>query len=361
MLNFELWQERSSFDLDATALSDLGKSYGLLEGATAFFDDVVENADELSNDFVVRATQLVATSQCVLRTTLRRFGIPFGVDQPQRETFELLRAFINESDARAVFDGLRKDDVAALDEQEGFAETLEETREQLRERLEIIKRRKTAWATLAYNVETLGDPSADLPSVWSRIVRATTNLCDELGEPPSSVRLRELLRNAISEIPDEVEKTAAFCRVAQQIDVFLENERAQTESESRLEDAEDFVSSELQTARERYSGGKIVFVGGIPQEHLRKRLEKAFQAEVLWASFDHGDSLDRFGSFLRDPDVGLFVVYIPWCSHKHSEELTAEIRAVGKDYIRQRKGTNPEMIARTICQQLSLSNGRDPS
>ncbi|MBP5620749.1 MAG: hypothetical protein J6X44_01910, partial [Thermoguttaceae bacterium] len=354
-IQLTLWQGRGSLAHDVRIMRALAESYDLLEQTTSYFDLVVENAAELPHGLVVRACQLVASAQCFLKTRLNDVGVSLGVDQPQREAFFLLRRFLDRFDVGRVLKHLHRDEFVDQDIRDELLEECQATREETIALVERGKARKKAWGYLEYQIESLKEsPSEDAIGRWNKIVETTTRLCDELDEPYSSARLRELLKEIVGSVPEEIETTDAFCYVVQEIDEYVENERAQAEVAFQQNAGPVEPSSELLTARRRYAGSKLVFIGGAPQEHLRKRLEKAFQAEVEWPCFDHGDSLDRFGPYLRDPNVKLFVVYIPWCSHKHSEELVALIKEADKDYVRQRKGTNPEVIAHSICQQLSL-------
>ena len=354
-LGCDLWLERSPLAHDARVLRELADGYDLLERSTSFFDLVAQNAAELPLELVVRASRLVATSQCLLKTILRDVGIPLGVDGPQREAFSLLRYFLESFDLRRPLNHMRRDEFVRLDDRAGFLDECEATREEVVGRVEFNKARKKAWEKLEYYVESLKESRPENAlNYWARIVETTTELCDRFDEPYSSVRLRDLLMGLVDLTPEEVETTDAFCCVVQAIDEYVENEQAQAANAFQPDVGPAEPSEAILAVRKRFAGSKLVFIGGTPQDHFRKRLERAFQVEVEWSHFDHGDSLERFGAYLRDPDVKLFVVYIPWCSHKHSEELVALIKEFNKDYVRQKKGTNPEVIALSICDQLSL-------
>ena len=320
-IQLTFWQGRGPLGHDVRVMRELADCYDLLEQTTSYFDDVVENADELPRGLVARACQAVASAQCFLKTRLLAADVSLGVDQPQREAFFLLRRFLDRFDVGCVLKHMHRDEIVDPALRDELFEECRKTREEAIARVERNKARKRAWGYLEYQIETLKESSGESAiDCWNKIV----------------------------------ETTDAFCYVVQEIDEYVENEQAQAAVAFQQNVGPVEPSLELQTARRRFAGSKLVFIGGAPQEHLRKRLEKAFQVEVEWPCFDHGDSLDRFGPYLRDPDVKLFVVYIPWCSHKHSEELVELIKEANKDYVRQRKGTNPELIARSICAQLSL-------
>ena len=108
--------------------------------------------------------------------------------------------------------------------------------------------------------------------------------------------------------------------------------------------------------RSHYHGAKAVFLGGRPVEHLRSRLASKLNIDLIWPETSHGDSLDRLSGYVKDPDVKLFLVYIPWCSHKHSLDFADIVKKNFKDFVRIRKGTSPETIANAICAQVSMSD-----
>ena len=105
----------------------------------------------------------------------------------------------------------------------------------------------------------------------------------------------------------------------------------------------------------------MVFIGGEPKEHIIRRIEDRFNVKLIWNSTNHSDSLNRFDGELSDPDVSLFLIYIPWCSHKHSEELAQIVQRAGKKLVRLRKGTNPDVIAEAICAQTDKSDQTEKS
>ena len=134
-------------------------------------------------------------------------------------------------------------------------------------------------------------------------------------------------------------------------------ERERNESQSQDVAARPSEEDTLETRRVRsfFQGKKVVFVGGEPKEHIKERLiNRLGFSEVVWEAFDHGDSLDRFQGALQDQDVKLFLVYIPWCSHKHSRELMKKVKRYGKTLIRVTHGTSAVNIADAICEQTSV-------
>lgn len=238
-----------------------------------------------------------------------------------------------------------------------FAETLDVAAEvaALSDEFTVLrardKERRSLEGKVDYHLKKIAvDP--DSLYDWNKIVEATTALCETFRTPPSSIWFRERLRDYVDKIPDEAQTTDAFGRVVQEID--LVRIREEEALAAIFETPEVSYSPAVQAVRERYAGTRAVFVGGTPQPHLQARLEKNLNVRLVWSETSHGDSLERFAGFLRDDETRLFLVYIPWCSHKHSEEFAALIKDANKDCVRLRKGTNPEQIAQAICRQLRL-------
>ena len=213
------------------------------------------------------------------------------------------------------------------------------------------KERRSLEGKVEYHLKKIADGSGSAYD-WEKVVEATTALCETFRKPPSSLWFRERLLDFVDKIPDETPTTDAFGRVVQEIDLYRMREDETTAALFEMPEIE--YSPAIQAVRERYAGARAVFVGGTPQPHLQARLEKNLNVRLVWSETSHGDSLERFAGLLRDDETRLFLIYIPWCSHKHSEEFAALIKDANKDCVRLRKGTNPEQIALAICRQFRL-------
>ncbi len=299
--------------------------------------------------FFVRAAQAAANAQCVLKTFLTRRDVPLAADDAQRAAYELL---LNYCGPRGVFlANLRFQD--RLNSADAEAVALEV--DSLSGDFELFrirdKERRSLEGKIEYHLKKIALAPDSLYD-WNKIVEATTTLCETFRASPSSVWFRERLRDYVDQIPDETQTTDVFGRVVQEID--LVRIREEEALAAIFETPEISYSPAIQAVRERYAGTQVVFVGGTPQPHLQTRLEKTFDVRLFWSETSHGDSLERFSAFLRDDETRLFLIYIPWCNHKHSEEFAALIKKSNKDCVRLRKGTNPEQIAQAVCRQLRL-------
>ncbi len=340
-----------SHRLSPTEYLEAAQCYEIAAQAFALLGRVVDSPSVGgSASLLPRIAQTVANAQCALKSVLFRLDVPIVVDGIQRAAFALLRdlkaarggfylANLHLRDTFNFAETLRiADDVAALSAE------FEKTNDRVKERRACEKKIEYHLKKIASTPDSLHD--------WLKIVEGTTTLCETFREPPSSLWFRDRFLAVVDQIPEEALTTDAFGRVVQEIDLF--RTREEEAAAELFETAEVDISPALQAVRDRYAGSQVVFVGGTPQPHLQTRLEKRLNVRLVWSETDHGDSLERFAGYLRDAETRLFLVYIPWCSHKHSEEFAALAKNAGKDFVRLRKGTNPERIARAICQQLRL-------
>ncbi len=336
--------------LTSDDLEEAAQCYEVAAQAFELFAQVVAQPRNPRRDaFFIRVARATANAQCGLKSVLTRLNVPLAADDAQRDARDLL---LNACKPQGVFlENLRFND------QLTFAETLNVASEvaALTEEFAVLrdrdKERRSLEGKVDYHLKKIAVEPDSLYD-WNKIVEATTVLCETFRTPPSSIWFRERLRDYVDKIPDETQTTDAFGRVVQEID--LVRIREEEALAAIFETPEVSYSPAVQAVRERYAGTRAVFVGGTPQPHLQTRLEKNFGVRLFWSETSHGDSLERFAGLLRDDKTRLFLVYIPWCSHKHSEEFAALIKDANKDCVRLRKGTNPEQIAQAICRQFRL-------
>ncbi len=331
-------------------LEEAARCYEVAAQAFELFAQVVDLPRDRRHDaFFSLVAQAAANAQCGLKSVLSRLNVSLAADETQRAAYERL---LSECGPRGVFlANLRFHDRLTFEETLNVGvevAALAEEFEPLRSR---FKERKTLEGKVDYHLKKIALAPDSLYD-WNKIVEATTALCETFREPPSSVWFRERLRDYVDKIPDETQTTDAFGRVVQEID--LVRIREEEALATLFETPEIAYSPAVQAVRERYAGARAVFVGGTPQPHLQARLEKNLNVRLFWSETSHGDSLERFAGLLRDEETRLFLIYIPWCSHKHSEEFAALIKESNKDCVRLRKGTNPEQIAQAICRQFRL-------
>lgn len=304
---------------------------------------------EIDDRLFARVAQTTANAQCGIKSVLARLNVPLAADGTQRAAYELL---LKSCGPRGVFlANLRFHDRLSREETLGLAAVVDELAQEIDAFQARLKERRSLEGKVEYHLKKIADGSVSAYD-WEKIVEATTALCETFRKPPSSLWFRERLLDFVDKIPDETPTTDAFGRVVQEIDLYRMREDEATAALFEMPEIE--YSPAIQAVRERYAGARAVFVGGTPQPHLQARLEKNLNVRLVWSETSHGDSLERFAGLLRDEETRLFLIYIPWCSHKHSEEFAALIKDANKDCVRLRKGTNPEQIALAICRQFRL-------
>ena len=331
-------------------LEEAAQCYDVAAKAFDLFAQVVDLPRNQRHDsFFTLVAQAAANAQCGLKSVLSRLNVSLIADDAQRSAYELLLSYCG---PRGVFlANLRFLDRLTFEETLNVGadvDALVLEFESLRSR---VKERRSLEGKIDYHLKKIAVAPDSLYD-WNKIVEATTTLCETFREPPSSVWFRERLRDYVDKIPDAAQTTDAFGRVVQEID--LVRIREEETLATLFETPEVSYSPAVQAIRDRYAGTRAVFVGGTPQPHLQARLEKNLNVRLFWSETSHGDSLERFAGLLRDDETRLFLIYIPWCSHKHSEEFAALIKDANKDCVRLRKGTNPEQIAQAICRQFRL-------
>ncbi|MBQ6828748.1 MAG: hypothetical protein IJO46_12115 [Thermoguttaceae bacterium] len=339
-----------SHRLSTDELEEAAQCYDVAAKAFDLFSQIVDLPRNQRNDsFFGLVAQAAADAQCGLKSVLSRFNVPLAADETQRSAYELL---LSHCGPRGFFlENLRYQDRLTLEETLAVAPRLDALTDEFETFRARTKERRSLEGKIDYHLKKIADVPDSLYD-WNKIVEATTLLCETFHFPPSSLWFRERLRDYVDKIPDETQTTDAFGRVVQEID--LVRIREEEALAAVFETQETAYSPAVQAVRDRYAGARAVFVGGTPQPHLQTRIEKRLNVRLFWSETSHGDSLERFAGLLRDDETRLFLIYIPWCSHKHSEEFAALIKDANKDCVRLRKGTNPEQIAQAICRQFRL-------
>ncbi len=325
--------------------------YDVTSKAFALLDRVVNTKDGVGDvRFVAKVSQVAADAQCLVKSALRELGLPLSADGVQRDAFNVLTEFRREV-AQFTLANMRLLDTLELSRAAEVLAACNALNDEFEDLRSTVKERKSCEGKVEYHLKKLALEPNSLYD-WNKVIEAVTTLCETFREPPSSLLFRRLLGDFIDKTPDEAQVTTAFARVVQEID--LARLREEEKFACFPEDSEIEYSPAVKKVREHYGGSSVVFVGGTPQDHLRTRIEEKLNVRLLWSETDHGESLGRYDSALRDENTCLFLIYIPWCSHKHSEEFAASAKSANKDFVRLRKGTNPEQIAQAICRQMNL-------
>lgn len=343
-------------------LRKMARRYEFLCDVFTLLDQVWNERSRLDRSFVFKGLQIGVDAQCLVKTGLVTLGVSLGKDPVQRSAFKFLSDCRNTLIPAPRLENMNISDLIDFNELPTLMQRVEEYREEFKNNINKTKLVDKELGKLKFLCEriTSANPQNDYDferynEDWESVVKTVTTLCQKYGEPYSSLRLRERLISSIDAMPDEIETTDEFARVCQEIDFFRMTEKENAEAVDEYDDAANY-SEDVLAVRRHYEGAKAVFVGGSPTPHIRERLARAFGFELIWDEHNHGDSLDRFNGALNSSEVKLFMVYIPWCSHKHSRELKELVEKSGKDFVRLRKGTSPEQIANTICSQIDMKD-----
>ncbi len=358
-LGVTLWQAFVQFSsLSDDAFNEMADFYELFADALELMDRVERYRETLDSELVNKALQNLANVQCLVKSALNFYEVPLGNDAAQYRASVRMKGF-RERFVTAFIFNMRLEDKIELSEYPTLRTAHDELAEKLSSLLDVSKKRDEYKKKLNYHLGLIrGNQSEPSLYDWGKVVECVTKLVKDCHEPCSSWLFRDLLKDLVDDVPEELDTTNEFGRVVQEIDDFNELERERANASFETEEERE-PSANVLAVRERLNGGKVVFIGGTPKDHLRNRVEKAFGVSMIWMETSHGDSLDRFETYLNDPEVKLFLAYIPWCSHKHSEEFVSDyVKRWGKDSVRLRKGTNPEQMAVGILEQLKWTEAK---
>ncbi len=333
-------------------LRNLARCYELLARCARTLQRILDDRSLFPPTLCRRAFLTTSKAQCLVKSVLIDYNIKIGCDRAQYAASERLREFADENYGDRMNAPLDLKDRVALDSFDELSLEFQRIRGDYVKLASQFDGKKRAFERLTAIARRVAE--ADVVNLydWNALNEKVAELCRDYDVKPSASKLREILRELVDRIPDELDKSDELCDVVQQIELYEQQrlERAESVNVAR----EKVASRELAAVRRYLDGKKVVFIGGTPQDHMRQRWERELNAEIVWEPCSHGHSLDRFGSSLRDPDVLMFMVYIPWCSHKHSEEFAPIVQDAGKDIVRLRKGTSPDQIACSICDQVSV-------
>ena len=333
---------------------DLEKCYQALLDAFRFLKQVEESRPDGKDgrDLFSSVAQLAADAQCILKTELRILGKEITKDPIQSEAFRYLRDLGNRE--HFYLYNIKSQDELSLDKADEIIREIALLQEQYYSMNSESKQKRNLLGKLDYHVKQIHNGSNPREQ-WEKIIAAATELSIDYSMPPSNLFFRQQLEDVLDTLPEDLEISDEFGRIVQEIEVHKARLIEAEEQEAFGSLLPDIVSPAVEKVRELYGGTIMVFIGGEPKEHIIRRIEERFNVKLNWSSTNHSDSLNRFDGELSDPDVSLFLIYIPWCSHKHSEELAQFVQRAGKKLVRLRKGTNPDVIAEAICAQTDKS------
>ncbi len=330
----------------------LGECYDTLLAAFRFLKQVEQSRPIgfEGKELLKNSAQLAANAQCILKTQLRSLGREITIDPLQSEAFRYLRELGNRESCflynMKTQEELPRENAPEIVNEIALLQELHYSKSV------ESKQKRNLLGKVEYHVKQLKEGNSPAEQ-WGKIIAASTELCTDYNMPPSDLFFRQQLEPLIDVLPEDVDSTDEFGRIIQEIEIHRARVMEAEEMEAFGALLPDNVPTPaVERVRDMFGGTRMIFIGGEPKEHIIKRIEERFNVTLIWNSTNHSESLSRFDGALNDPDVSLFLIYIPWCSHKHSEELAQIVSKSGKQLVRLRKGTNPDVIAEAICQQV---------
>lgn len=329
--------------------------YELLKRALGLVEQVVEFRQVLGKRLSSSILQLAADVLCLIKSALFLLRVSPKDDYVQRDGYN----FLLEAREELNLDFLENmiwENTLQLDSQKSIQERLDSLTEELKANIDKINAYEETFEELGNLCQTLANANPEddlLLENWNKVDKLVTTLCLDYDEQPSSIRFRELFLNLVDSVPFDLVQSKHFVKVCNEIYLHIEREKEKSAKDPDFKEVK--YSAEILAVRRHYpKGSKGVFVGGSPIPHMRERLEKKLGLQIIWEERAHSESLDRFTGQLNDPNVKVFLSFIPWCSHKHSQDLGDLARERGKDHIRLTKGTSPNTIAKAMCEQLHI-------
>lgn len=345
-----IWTIRNPF-ASTEAYEHLGRCYDTLFAAFKFLNHVEQNRPEgiEGKDLLVKAAQIAANAQCILKTELRSLGKEITIDPLQNEAFRYLRELGNRE--RFFLYKIKAQEEMPLDQAAEQIDEITLLQEQYFSKNAESKQKRNLLGKLDYHIKQLKDGNNPAEQ-WEKIISSATELSAEFSMPPSDLFFRQQLEGIIDSIPEDLEITDEFAKIVQEIEIYTARVREAEEMEafgSLLPDNVPMPS--VEKVRHQFGFTKMVFVGGEPKEQIIRRIEERFSVKLIWNSISKGDSLNQFDGELSDAEVTIFLIYSAWCRRNFAKELAAMVEKVGKKVVWLRKGTNPDIIAEAICQQ----------
>jgi hypothetical protein len=329
----------------AARWDELAEAFDNVARMAALLQDVLAHREE-SPDHFEHALELAAEAQSALRVAAREVGFE-AADADQEKFFLWLRRVAYEEQVylQRYMRVTDKANPAAYAQLQNRIEELDADfqsgRQQGKLRQQLLQKAR-------YHVKMIErSPGANHAGDWSKVVSAMEGLL-ELGMPPSSVDLRNILLPVLDDLPDLAGDHPGFDLVLREIDAYISVNPVQ--SRVRTEAA---PSEEVQQAAALLRGRTIVMIGGEPRTEAKSALEKALGLEeLLWVTSSKHQSIETFEPVIARPDVALVLLAIRWSSHSFGD-VRNYCEQYGKPLVRLPAGYNANQVAAQILAQAS--------
>lgn len=337
----------------AARWDELAEAFDNVARMAALLQDVLAHREE-SPDHFEHALELAAEAQSALRVAAREVGFE-AADSDQEKFFLWLRRIAYEEQVylqryMRVTDQANPASYAQL---QGRIEELDSDfqagRQQGKLRQQLLQKAR-------YHVKMIErSPDANHTDDWRKVVSALEGLI-ELGMPPSSVDLRNILLPVLDDLPELGEDHPGFDLVLREIDAYISVNPVQSRTRTEAAPSED-----VRQAATLLQGRTIVMIGGEPRPEAKRSLEKALQLEeLLWVTSSKHQSIETFEPVIARPDVALVLLAIRWSSHSFGD-VRNYCEQYGKPLVRLPAGYNANQVAAQVLAQASgqLGGGRN--
>ncbi len=340
-----LWMNHPSFSppADLALLDTLG---GCFEATGAALEVVREIFGCLDDDRgnLQQLLLLVAEAQSALLSAIENIGGPTDKEQLAvfvwlKEQAERLGIYIDRH--------MKADNLADPTQWPSLLNRLHSFRDAAQRRIEQDEQKGRLVGDLDGLVSRIDDADDNGgAALWNEIGLLLDELVD-LGVPPSSVEIRDLLLPHIDDAPELADRPG-YALVVREINRFLASS-----DETPPEEAPSAPIPQLAAAAELLQGRSLLLIGGDNRPHSKAALESAFQlSELVWLSTKHGTSVTSFEPYVARTDIAAVLLAIRWASHGFGE-VRRYCTRYGKPLVRLPAGYSPEQVASQILAQCS--------
>ncbi|MBX0330052.1 hypothetical protein K2Z83_20495 [Oscillochloris sp. ZM17-4] len=346
----QLWMLRyeTSFAIDHGHAAMLAGSLATMSAACAAI--VVIDKHALAPALLRAAIEIAAEAQSALRAALRLAGVA-AEDHDQLELFQWLRQRASEEQFyidRYMRKGAPADPL-------GWEERLDRARQIGAKVVQITERRRrqrNLLGTLRYRIkkEVAGAAShEERTAAWTR-VGETLDLLVESGMPPTHLSLRPALAPYLDTIPEGLALTPRAASIIESVAAHRASDAvsAPAGAESSDEDDDPLVAEVAELLRDQ----SVVVLGGERRPYTIQAIREAFDlGELIWCTTEEGQSYLSIEPYIKRPDVVLVILAIRWASHNLSEATSLCTRH-NKLLVRLPAGYNASQIAHQVMQQV---------
>lgn len=330
-------------DSTAEAWDLLAETYDNVARACVLMQELYPHREDDYEHFET-ALELAAESQSALRAAVRNVGLDVA-DTDQDRFFKWLRSVAQEESiyiARYMRVTDMADPARCADLQNRLSEldaAFQQERQQKKDRQRLLAKARFH----AQHIERA--PGGDLADDWRKTIAALEALV-ELGVPPSSTEIRNILLPVVETLPELEEDHPKLDLILREIDAYVSTSPiASSATEVRAPIAE------VQTVGGLLHGRCVVMIGGTVRPQAAQAIENAFQLDkLLWLESTKHQSIELFRPYVERPEVALVLLAIRWSSHSFGE-VKAFCDEFGKPLVRLPGGYNPNQIAVQILGQ----------